>query len=119
MSLKEPQNPTVSLDQTNGWQLTSPGDKCGSAYIDTAFKIWLRDVLGPENYAKLDPLNAHGRISAHTMESGPIRDLVRKFIAKKETFSELVEDIHLELPPPLDRLDKEGRVRQGELTISG
>lgn len=97
--------------------LTCSGGKYGSAFIDIAFKRWLRHVLGDDCYAKLDPLNARTRISTHSVESGPMRKLLEQFIVKKQLFSNSTQNIKIDLPEPLNMMDKEGRVRQGELTI--
>jgi hypothetical protein len=96
----------------------SLGGKCGSAFIDTAFKNWLRDLIGVENYGKLDRLNARSRINAHTLEDGPIRRLVESFVIKKHAFSSSTQSVRIDLPEPLNALDLGDRVRQGELTIS-
>lgn len=93
------------------------GDKCGSTFIDTAFKSWLRDILGAERYGKLDPANAKGRFSAYTIESGPMRELIARFEKNKKVFSNSSQDIPLDLPAPLTRLSIEGRVTDGELII--
>ncbi|KAK5082464.1 hypothetical protein LTR05_007611 [Lithohypha guttulata] len=99
-------------------KVTEPSSgKYGSAFIDIAFKRWLRHVLGDDCYAKLDPLNARTRISTHSVESGPMRKLLEQFIVKKQLFSNSTQNIKIDLPEPLNMMDKEGRVRQGELTI--
>ena len=117
MSLKGQRNQKVGSDLQILRMLTFVDAQCGSAFIDTAFKNWLRKILGVENYAKLDPLNAQNRINAHTLETGPIRKLVEKFVIKKHAFTSTDEDIRIDLPEPLNALDVEDRVRQGELTI--
>lgn len=93
------------------------GDKCGSAFIDTAFKRWLRDTIGVEKYAELDPANARQRISPHSAESGSMRELIKRFEIKKRGFSNESGDIRLDLPAPLSNFSMEGRVREGELLI--
>ena len=94
------------------------GGKCGSAFIDTRFKHWLRDTIGVDNYAKLDPANGRQRIGPHTPESGHIRELMKRFEVKKRNFSNANQDyIRLDLPGPLSNFSLEGRVNQGELTI--
>lgn len=118
MSLKEQPIQTVSDLHSAGLLLIESGLKCGSAFIDTEFKRWLRDELGVANYAKLDPMNAHRRLTAHTLESGPIRRLVQDFIIRKQAFTQTSQDIRIDLPEPLSALNMENRVREGELTIS-
>ena len=92
--------------------------KCGSAFIDTGFKRWLRDTIGGQNYAKIDPNNARQRISPHTAESGAMRELIKRFEDKKKQFSNSSQaDIKIELPEPLKDLTIENRVHLGQLTI--
>ena len=92
--------------------------KCGGSFVDVSFKGWLRRAIGRENFAKLDKENALRPISTHTSESGPMRELMKRFDAKKKTFSNATQGIiRIDLPPPLDGLNVEGRVRDGELTI--
>ncbi|KAK5163262.1 uncharacterized protein LTR77_010848 [Saxophila tyrrhenica] len=95
------------------------GGKFGSAWIDTAFKSWLRDEIGWDNYAQLDRVNAWTqRISPHTGENGPMRELMRRFREKKVVFPNPTEaDIKLDLPSPLNSLTIGKRVVGGELTI--
>lgn len=100
------------MDRTN-----FVGAKCGSAFIDTEFKRWLRGVLGTSRYSELDPANARQRISAHTVESGPMRELIKRFEVQKKAFSSTSQDIKLELRGSLSGLNIEGRVKQGDLTI--
>ena len=94
------------------------GAQCGAAFLDNFFKTWLRDVLGIEDYVKLDPLNGRDRLSVYAIESGPMRSLIRQFIAKKHQFGEHTSEIRLDLPEPLNKLDtKDGRVKGGGLVI--
>jgi len=111
----EPKSEYRPADSTDS---DSPGGKYGSAFIDTAFKNWLRGLIGVENYAKLDHLNARSRINAHTLEDGPIRKLVASFVTKKHAFTSSTQSVRFDLPEPLHALDLDDRVRQGELTIS-
>lgn len=93
--------------------------KCGGSFVDANFKGWLRYTIGKENFAKLDKENALRPVSTHTSESGPMRELMKRFDAKKKTFSNATQGtIRIDLPPPLDGLNIEGRVRDGELMIS-
>lgn len=100
-------------------QVSQPSSiKCGGSFVDANFKGWLRRAIGRENFAKLDKENALRPISTHTSESGPMRELMKRFDAKKKTFSNATQSIiRIDLPPPLDGLNVEGRVRDGELTI--
>lgn len=99
--------------------LTISGRKCGSALIDTAFKEWLRGVIGKDRFTELDPYNAgQQRISPHTAESAAMRSLIRQFCSRKEAFTNQNRaPIKLDLPAPLDSLSIAGRVDQGELTL--
>lgn len=47
-----------------------------------------------------------------------MRGLIKQFSSRKEAFSnDDYAPIKLDLPPPLDALNIEGRVDQGELTL--
>ncbi|KAK6406831.1 hypothetical protein LTR81_018559 [Elasticomyces elasticus] len=90
---------------------------CGSVYIDAAFKMWLRDVLGTDHYSKLDPANRGQPIKPHSIETRAMRELIKKFEVQKTRFSTNTHDVKIVLPAPLDRLDIPDRVNEGELTI--
>jgi hypothetical protein len=47
-----------------------------------------------------------------------MRELLRRFEVKKKAFSATTQEIKLDLPPPLDKLDVQGKINQGELTIT-
>ena len=85
----------------------------------TTFKGWLRDTIGRERYAEIDPANARQhRISPHTAETGAMRELIKRFIVQKQALSNSSRsDIKLNLPAPLNTLTIEGLVKEGELTI--
>lgn len=46
-----------------------------------------------------------------------MRELMKRFEVEKARFSLTSRDVRLELPKPLDRLNIEGRVKEGEMTI--
>ena len=119
LSLRRPLHRQVSAASHSTIQLMDSGGKCGSALIDTAFKGWVREVLGRDRYAELDPANARQhRLSPHTAETGPMRELIHRFNVKKAAFSNSSQsDIKLDLPAPLSGLSIEDRVKDGELTI--
>ncbi len=108
-------------------------------FIDLEFKRWLRDAIGPRNYNMLDPTagaNGDQRIYPYAAEvsicpmqyevsrltrpkqGGALRSLIRQFEAQKKLFQGLPGDIKLDMPPPLNKLTIDGRVREGELTIT-
>ncbi|KAK4962668.1 hypothetical protein LTR10_000295 [Elasticomyces elasticus] len=90
---------------------------CGSVYIDAAFKMWLRDILGADHYSKLDPANRGQPIKPHSIETCAMRELIKRFEVQKTRFSTNTYDVKIDLPAPLDRLDIPDRVNEGELTI--
>jgi hypothetical protein len=95
------------------------GAKCGSVYIDMAFKQWLRQLLGDENYQKLDPTDVSQMVSSHTVQGIQMRDIMKKFDVYKRKFHKGYDDeIKLELPEELEDLNIEGKVLDGELKIT-
>jgi hypothetical protein len=86
------------------------------------FKNWLRSpqVLGEKLYLQLDPHAAENKIVSHATEGKAMRDLMNAFEEIKRAFRKDHgdEEYHLELPKPLNSLDKPPHVNQGELTIS-
>ncbi|KAK5116990.1 hypothetical protein LTR62_006711 [Meristemomyces frigidus] len=114
LELERVTNPTGSkgLPHCPALLIVASGKKCGSAYIDNAFKEWLREEIGSEHYGMLDNDNQlQRRISPHTSETGPMRELIKHFILKKKAFSSADrEDIKIDLPAPLNTLAVEGRV---------
>lgn len=79
--------------------------------------MWLRRAIGKGQYARLDPSDSGGRINPYKTQMPAMRELIRRFEERKKRFSTTSDDVTVDLPPPLDRLTIEGRVRQGELTI--
>jgi len=95
------------------------GAKCGSVYIDMAFKRWLRRLLGDENYQQLDPTDVSQMVSSHTIQGRYMREIMKKFDGYKKKFRNGYDDnIRLDLPEPLEDLDIEGRVSYGEIKIT-
>jgi hypothetical protein len=94
------------------------GDTCGSSFIDLEFKKWLYDLIGPEYYRKLDPRRFNFNSGSHDVESGQMRELMKKFDGIKRKFRSDYRNMRLDLPDPLHNLTIEGRVRGGEITIS-
>jgi hypothetical protein len=94
------------------------GAKCGSIYIDEAFKRWLKKLIGDENYKELDPRNASQKISSHATEGKEMRALMKAFDSCKRKFSRDHRDMKMDLPEPLDDLSIGNQVVGGELTIT-
>jgi hypothetical protein len=94
------------------------GAKCGSVYIDGAFKGWLQKLIGDENYRELDPRNASQKISSHATEGKQMRKLMGGFDIMKRNFSKAQPDKKIDLPAPLDELNIENKVDDGEITVT-
>lgn len=93
--------------------------KCGSIFINIKFKEWLKDLLGDKNYQRLDPNTELNKITSHTTEGKAMRELMKEFDARKRGFrKDYNQDIHLDLPAPLDNLTIPGKVDGGEITIT-
>jgi hypothetical protein len=93
--------------------------KCGSMFINIKFKEWLRDLLGDKNYQRFDPNTELHKITPHTTEGKAMRELMKEFDARKRGFrKDYNQDIHLDLPAPLDNLTIPGKVNGGEITIT-
>jgi len=94
------------------------GLKCGSIFIDLAFKEWLKALLGEETYRRLDPKQLAHKLSSHNSEGRPMRQLMKTFNEKKRMFHRTQRDIRMDLPEPLHDLDMGDRVVGGEITIT-
>jgi len=106
--------PSLELDQIG----VPTMHKCGSIFIDRQFKYWLRGLIGEANYQLLDPNARHNKIGSHSTEGQAMRTLMKDFETLKKTFSKDTENMHMELPYPLDNLNIPGRVYGGEITIT-
>ncbi|KAF2658712.1 hypothetical protein K491DRAFT_755999 [Lophiostoma macrostomum CBS 122681] len=108
-------SPTLQIEQ-----ICKPtGRKCGSVFINLAFKKWLRMLIGEQNYRELDPELGETKISSHSAEGPAMRELMRDFNARKEIFhSHYGEDIRIDLPAPKDNLTLPGKVNAGQIRIS-
>lgn len=92
------------------------GGRCGSIFIDQAFKDWLRDLLTDEYYLQLDPdadLN-----NMYGIECEAIRKIMSEFDTIKREFHKESGDMFLDLPEPLNNLTLPGRVDGGQVTIT-
>ncbi|KAH0538333.1 hypothetical protein FGG08_005068 [Glutinoglossum americanum] len=94
------------------------GSKCGSMFIDLAFKKWLRDLLGEKNYQQLDQTQLVHKISSHDTEGQQMRELMKEFNKLKRKFKKDHRDMKIDLPEPLHNLDMDNRVIGGEITIT-
>ncbi|KAI9776338.1 MAG: hypothetical protein M1839_000418 [Geoglossum umbratile] len=94
------------------------GHRCGSIFIDLAFKKWLRDLLGEKNYQKLDQAQLAHKISSHHTEGKQMRQLMKGFNTLKFKFRKDQRDMKMDLPDPLHNLDMDNRVVGGEITIT-
>ncbi|OAL29037.1 hypothetical protein AYO22_02473 [Fonsecaea multimorphosa] len=86
--------------------------------VPTAFKEWLRQMLGNKYYEKLDQNHDLQRISSHTCESKAMRQLMKSFDVLKKGFHKNNRDMALDLPPPLHNLTLDNRVDCGEIKIT-
>ncbi|KAH8685431.1 hypothetical protein BGZ60DRAFT_522721 [Tricladium varicosporioides] len=95
------------------------GDKCGSVFINLAFKQWLRELIGPENYQKLDESPVVQKITAHDAEGPHMREVMAEFDSWKRKFKKGYRDIKIEFSEdsPLANLDIPGKVFGAEFTI--
>lgn len=93
------------------------GKKCGSTYIDLAFKKWLLQLLGEDTYRILDP-EFDGKISSHAAEGEAMRTVMKEFNERKKKFKKDSRDMRVDLPAPLDTLNIDSRVRSGGVTIT-
>lgn len=75
-------------------------------------------MLGEERYHVLDGRGDGERISAHAMEGGKMRYVMRQFESHKRAFHGASHEMAIELPDPLHKLNIDGKVEEGELTIT-
>ncbi|KAH6663361.1 hypothetical protein B0J14DRAFT_609302 [Halenospora varia] len=96
------------------------GDKCGSVFINLAFKQWLRELIGPVHYQELDESPIVQKITAHDTEGPHMREVMADFDAWKRKFKKGHRDIKMEFSEgsPLANLDIPGKVFGGEFTIT-
>jgi hypothetical protein len=95
------------------------GEKCGSVFIDNAFKDWLRRILGDHHYRQLDPDSVGVMFGSYKSEGQGIRELMKAFIPRKERFRGTDSDVLLTLPEPLNNLTTNDRsVIEGQIRIT-
>lgn len=90
--------------------VTSLGARCGSSYINAAFKQYLKKQL-EDDYRALDA-GSHGQA-----ESGKMRKLMTQFESIKKRFHERSPEMRVDLPSPLDMLSVRGRIDEGDVRI--
>ncbi|KAE9364684.1 hypothetical protein N431DRAFT_110243 [Stipitochalara longipes BDJ] len=94
------------------------GSKCGSIFINLAFKKWLRDLLGEKLYKLLDPTQLFTKIRSHDAEREGMRELMKRFDVLKKRFTKSQGSMTLDLPAPLENLELDSRVIGGEIEIT-
>jgi hypothetical protein len=95
------------------------GAKCGSIFIDMAFKKWLRDLIGEDKYQVLDRTPPTYKIYSHESEGEQMRKLMKTFLYQKQKFRNgIARDISMDLPEPYQNLNLEHKVIDGEITIT-
>jgi hypothetical protein len=94
------------------------GFKCGSVFIDIAFKDWLRGLLGEDNYLRLDPTQPRGKITSFDREGEQMRELMKNFNILKRKFKKGHPDMKMTLPAPLENLNMRNKVDEGQITIT-
>lgn len=93
------------------------GSKCGSIFIDLAFKTWLKDLLG-NKYQELDETELVHKIKSHYREGPQMREVMDNFNTFKLRFHKDHRDMRMDLPAPLDNLNMDNRVEGGQITIT-
>jgi hypothetical protein len=117
LELQQVGTPTSLSTPHKSRRLTLSDDKCGSTYIDRAFKVWLRKILGKERYSKLDPLCGE-RVTAHTSEGAKMRVVMSEFDRHKRAFKGEEGVMKIGLPSPLNNISVHGHINQGLLSIT-
>ncbi|KAF4627180.1 hypothetical protein G7Y89_g10974 [Cudoniella acicularis] len=95
------------------------GDKCGSIFINLAFKKWLKKLL-PEIYHELDQTELAHKMTSHDSEGERMRMLMAGFEVHKRKFSLARnggQDIKMTLPPPFNTKNLDTRVVGGQIVI--
>ncbi|OXV10191.1 hypothetical protein Egran_02048, partial [Elaphomyces granulatus] len=106
------------LKELDGADFLKAWSKCGSIFVDLAFKKWLRDVLGDKHYRRLDPSQLDPKIGYHHVEGQRMRELMQGFDKHKRKFNRDYRDIKMDLPYPLHNLNRDNKVVGGEITIT-
>lgn len=75
-------------------------------------------MLGEDRYHALDGRSDGERISTHAMEGGKMRYVMRQFENHKRAFHGASLDMSIDLPDPLHKLSIDGKIEEGDLTIT-
>lgn len=88
-------------------------------FVNLAFKQWLRSLIGPERYRKIDPTKSSNRISSRDAESETMRTHMIEFENKKKAFKgPESRKMHFDLPEIFHDLRVDGRIKECQITIS-
>lgn len=121
LELEQIGGPTGNLHQCRHptqWLIRLSVDRCGSVFINMEFRKWLRNLIGPKNYQKIDQNTVMGKITSHSVEGRAMRQLMEQFDDRKKAFTGPDDDdIAIRLPEPLADLSIPGKVDEGEVII--
>jgi hypothetical protein len=82
------------------------------------FKRWILKVIGEDNYRKLDSNILNLSLGSHDREGPRMRELMRRWDPLKKSFSTTKGDMWVDLPQPLHNLNRDSKIKGGEVTIS-
>jgi hypothetical protein len=86
--------------------------------VDKAFQNWLRELIGDQEYKKLDPYIQAGKAGSHALVGEHMRELLKVFELRKRSFAlSPVKDVPLDLTGDLANLNIRGKVDGGEIRI--
>lgn len=86
------------------------GRRCGSIFVNIAFKTWLKQHIGEKHYWKLDPYDEDDKLSSHSIECEAMAELMETFEVRKQLFSVGARrDVPIQLPGRLKDLDIPGK----------
>jgi hypothetical protein len=86
--------------------------------VDKAFLKWLRELIGDQEYKKLDPHIQAGKASSNTLVGEHMRELLKGFEQRKRRFASSPEkEIPIDLTGDLANLNIKGKVDGGEIRI--
>lgn len=75
-------------------------------------------MIEEDRYSALDGRSDGARISAHATEGGKMRQVMRQFEGHKRAFHGASSDMRIDLPDPLHKVSIDGKIEDGELTIT-
>jgi len=82
------------------------------------FKRWILELIGEQNYRRLDSNVLNLKLGSHDREGPAMRELMRSFDEQKKGFTTNFREMRIDLPKPLDKLNLDTRVRGGEIVIT-